>query len=186
MKLKYYLRGLGTGILFATIILFISYSYKMSDKQIKERASELGMIYPDAEETSSSVISSDDTTLNEQSTEEQTTNQVSSEEKSSEENTTKEETTQETTKKEETTEETTTKNNTPQKTYELTVTSRTTSIDVSNKLESAGIIGDADKFNDYLCDNGYSSRIQNGTFTVNSSMSYEELAEFIIRKSNAN
>ena len=191
MKLKYYLRGLGTGILFATIILFISYSYKMSDKQIKEKALELGMVYPDTEETSSSEVSSDDlvaddTTLNEQSTEEQTTNQVSSEEKSSEENTTKEETTQETTKKEETTEETTTKNNTPQKTYELTVTSRTTSIDVSNKLESAGIIDDADKFNDYLCDNGYSSRIQNGTFTVNSSMSYEELAEFIIRKSNAN
>ena len=99
MKLKYYLRGLGTGILFATIILFISYSYKMSDKQIKERASELGMIYPDAEETSSSVISSDDTTLNEQSTEEQTTNQVSSEEKSTEENTTKEETTQKQQKK---------------------------------------------------------------------------------------
>ena len=191
MKIKYYLRGLGTGILFATIILFISYSYKMSDKQIKEKALELGMVYPDTEETSSSEVSSDDlvaddTTLNEQSTEEQTTNQVSSEEKSTEENTTKEETTQETTKKEETTEETTTKNNTPQKTYELTVTSRTTSIDVSNKLESAGIIDDADKFNDYLCDNGYSSRIQNGTFTVNSSMSYEELAEFIIRKSNAN
>lgn len=191
MKLKYYLRGLGTGILFATIILFISYSYKMSDKQIKEKALELGMVYPDTEETSSSEVSSDDlvaddTTLNEQSTEEQTTNQVSSEEKSSEENTTKEETTQETTKKEETTEETTTKNNTPQKTYELTVTSRTTSIDVSKKLESAGIIDDADKFNDYLCDNGYSSRIQNGTFTVNSNMSYKELAEFIIRKSNAN
>ena len=191
MKLKYYLRGLGTGILFATIILFISYSYKMSDKQIKEKALELGMVYPDTEETSSSEVSSDDlvaddTTLNEQSTEEQTTNQVSSEEKSSEENTTKEETTQETTKKEETTEETTTKNNTPQKTYELTVTSRTTSIDVSNKLESVGIIDDADKFNDYLCDNGYSSRIQNGTFTVNSNMSYKELAEFIIRKSNAN
>ena len=191
MKLKYYLRGLGTGILFATIILFISYSYKMSDKQIKEKALELGMVYPDTEETSSSEVSSDDlvaddTTLNEQSTEEQTTNQVSSEEKSSEENTTKEETTQETTKKEETTEETTTKNSTPQKTYELTVTSRTTSIDVSNKLESAGIIDDADKFNDYLCDNGYSSRIQNGTFTVNSNMSYKELAEFIIRKSNAN
>ena len=44
MKLKYYLRGLGTGILFATIVLFVSYSYKMSDKQIKEKALELGTI----------------------------------------------------------------------------------------------------------------------------------------------
>ena len=33
MKLKYYLRGLGTGILFATVILFIAYAYRMSDKR---------------------------------------------------------------------------------------------------------------------------------------------------------
>ena len=65
----------------------------------------------------------------------------------------------------------------------------------SQKLESAFksvTVDTSNRYNfvksvhDYLCDNGYSSRIQNGTFTVNSSMSYEELAEFIIRKSNAN
>ena len=192
MKLKYYLRGLGTGILFATIILFVSYSYKMSDKQIKEKALELGMVYPDEEETTSKDVttgesSTEATTLEVQSTEENTTSAVNTEESSSEEKTTEEKTTQETTtKKEEKTEETTTKSDKPQKTYELTVTSRTTSMDVAKKLKNAGIIDDADKFNDYLCDNGYASKIQNGTFTINSNMSYKEIAEFIIRKSNAN
>lgn len=35
MKLKYYLRGLGTGILFATLVLFISYTYHNTDAQVK-------------------------------------------------------------------------------------------------------------------------------------------------------
>ena len=59
MKLKYYLRGLGTGILFATIILFVSYSYKMSDSQIRKEAEQLGMVYADAENSSTTGIDND-------------------------------------------------------------------------------------------------------------------------------
>lgn len=36
MKIKYYLRGLGTGILFATIILTISFAVRNSDKETSE------------------------------------------------------------------------------------------------------------------------------------------------------
>ena len=52
-------------------------------------------------------------------------------------------------------------------------------MDVANKLENAGIIDDADDFNDYLCENGYASNIQNGKFTIASDMSYREIAETI-------
>jgi len=49
MRLKYYLRGLGIGILFATIILMISYHVvhnekPMTDADIINRAKELGMV----------------------------------------------------------------------------------------------------------------------------------------------
>lgn len=47
MKLKYYLRGLGIGILASTIILMISFSRhprELSDKEIISRAQELGMV----------------------------------------------------------------------------------------------------------------------------------------------
>ena len=47
MKFKYYLRGCGIGILFTTIILMISFhsgKNQMTDSQVMERASELGMI----------------------------------------------------------------------------------------------------------------------------------------------
>ena len=46
MKIRYYLRGLGLGILVTTIFFLIggSSGKTMSDEQIKERAKELGMI----------------------------------------------------------------------------------------------------------------------------------------------
>ena len=205
MKLKYYLRGLGTGILFATIILFISYSYKMSDSQIKKRAAELGMKYPDKETTQEETTKSNKETNvankesgetsnegnseenSESGSEENTTGEVETEENTTKEpetekTTIKEPETEEQTTKEPATEEETTKNNKPAKSYVLTVTSRTISRDVARKLESAGIIDDSEEFNDYLCDNGYASNIQNGKFTITSDMSYKEIAETITSK----
>ncbi len=43
MKLKYYLRGMGVGILFATIVLFISYSLRYNREGIIREARKLGM-----------------------------------------------------------------------------------------------------------------------------------------------
>lgn len=49
MKLKYYLRGLGIGMLVAALILTVSGNTdaKMSDEAVKRRASELGMVERD-------------------------------------------------------------------------------------------------------------------------------------------
>ena len=181
MKLKYYLRGLGTGILFATIILFVSYAYRMSDKQIKERAKELGMVFPE-NEVSTDINTTTDTTNEIKDSTSNVTEKNSEDETSTEELTTVETSTEETTTAETTTEETTTKSDKPVKTYVLTVTSKTISRDVAKNLEKAGIIDDAEKFNDYLCDNDYASNIQNGKFTVNSNMTYKEIAETITSK----
>ncbi|MEE1516611.1 MAG: hypothetical protein UF228_03315 [Lachnospiraceae bacterium] len=198
MRLKYYLRGLGTGILFATIILMISYSYKMSDKQIKEKALKLGMVYPEkttvTEEIKTTDSESENTTTGEENSQTETTKEETTtskveetttskvEETTTKEETTKEQTTQESTTKEPQTEETTTKNNADVKTYVLTVTSRTSSKQVAMALESAGIISNYKEFDDYLCDNGYASNIQNGKFTITSDMSYKQIAETITSK----
>ena len=199
MKLKYYLRGVGTGILFATIILFISYSYKMSDGQIKKRAEELGMVMSTEEQNSSNLINNstdkaEKPTGEEESTSKQPTNEEpstkepaseepSSEEPSSEEPTTKEPSTkepasEETTTKEPTSEQTTTNSN-QSVTCTLTVTNRTGSDDVAYMLAQAGIIEDAEEFNEYLISNGYAYRIQNGTFTFKKGMTYKEMADYL-------
>lgn len=50
MKLKYYLRGLGIGIIVTTIILMISFSGRkeeISDEEVIARATQLGMVMPE-------------------------------------------------------------------------------------------------------------------------------------------
>lgn len=49
MKLKYYLRGLGIGMLVAALVLMLSGNTdaKMSDEAVKRRAAELGMVEKD-------------------------------------------------------------------------------------------------------------------------------------------
>ena len=48
MKFKYFLRGLGTGIIFATLVCFVAFntsgSKEISDKEVIERARKLGMV----------------------------------------------------------------------------------------------------------------------------------------------
>lgn len=51
MKLKYYLRGLGIGMIVTALILGISFSHRqgqetqtLTDDQIRERAEQLGMV----------------------------------------------------------------------------------------------------------------------------------------------
>ncbi len=51
MKLKYYLRGAGLGIIFATLVMICagSMNKSLTDEEIKLKASELGMIMPESE-----------------------------------------------------------------------------------------------------------------------------------------
>jgi hypothetical protein len=175
----------------------------MSDKQIKEKALKLGMVYPEkttvTEEIKTTDSESENTTTGEENSQTETTKEETTtskveetttskveettiKEETTKEETTKEQTTQESTTKEPQTEETTTKNNADVKTYVLTVTSRTSSKQVAMALESAGIISNYKEFDDYLCDNGYASNIQNGKFTITSDMSYKQIAETITSK----
>jgi len=47
MKLKYFIRGLGVGIIITAILLGISYKSKLSDEAIITKAKKLGMVFDD-------------------------------------------------------------------------------------------------------------------------------------------
>ena len=55
MRLKYYLRGIGVGVIFATLLLSISFYFgrdnlhkkELTDEEIIAKAEELGMIMPE-------------------------------------------------------------------------------------------------------------------------------------------
>lgn len=69
----------------------------------------------------------------------------------------------------------------PQPPAETTITiyRGVTGYDISRKLEDAGIIENALEFELFLVNNGYSKRLQIGDFTVDASMSEEEIAELL-------
>ena len=198
MKLKYYLRGLGLGIVVTTLILVIAnnMSKDISDEEIIRRAKQLGMVMADDE----NLFDEDATTTAESDTKEPTTKEPTTEEPTTEEPTAKEPTTEEPTTEEPTTEEPTTEEPTTEEptTEEPTTEEPTTeapdyveltfviqsgmySEAVTRILVQNGVITDEVGFNEYLSSTGYDEMIQTGSFTVNSSMSYEEIAKIISR-----
>ncbi len=175
MKLKYFLRGLGAGIIFGAVIMLAAYmlsrGYKLSDEEIIAKAEKLGMVMAES-------------AIEESATEEATTEDARTEETTTEEATTEEATTEETTTEEATTEEAT--NETDEVGTELvkatiTVSSGMGSETVASLMQSAGIIESASDFDSYLNKNGYSTKIEIGTYEMTDKMSYEELAEILIK-----
>lgn len=136
MKFKYYLRGIGIGIIFASIIFLIAYREnvpaKMSNEEIVERAKQLGMV--EANDPINKLIDkkSDNKSDENASEEKESAEKASTEEiKTEAENTqatTEEQTTEATTTEEQTTEEQTTETKTTEvKTTEAKTTEARTS-----------------------------------------------------------
>ena len=175
MKLKYYLRGLGIGILVTAAILTIVYLTKgsMSDSQIMKRAAQLGMV----------MASTEDDTLFAQTTQVDTTIEETGT-ISVEETTTVVETTEAVT--EASTEKPTeapTKAPTEPAAAEavLTISPGMYSESVSAELVRLGIITNQKEFNSYLVNNGYAECIQTGDFKIKADMSYDEIARIITK-----
>ena len=145
MRLKYFLRGLGIGIVVTTIILAISHNAgrRMSDSEVIGRAKELGMAYTTAAQENSTESAAETTETETDTTEPVTTGQESTmdteagstaETESSEASTTAQETTgvretttqQETTTQETTIQETTTTRAAQESTTETTHEASTT------------------------------------------------------------
>ena len=179
MKLKYYLRGLGIGILVTAAILTIVYHTKgsMSDSQIKKRAAQLGMVMASTEEdTLFAQTTQADTTIEETGTisVEETTTVVETTEAVTEAPTEK--------PTEAPTEAPTEKPTEPAAAKAvLTISPGMYSESVSAELVRLGIITNQKEFNSYLVNNGYAERIQTGDFKVKADMSYDEIARIITR-----
>jgi len=174
MKLKYYLRGLGTGIFFATVILILLYTYNSTDKKIIEKAKDLGMSFAKEETTKKEDVSSNKETTT-PVVAQTTLESIVAE-------TTKEETTKTETTKTETTKtvevESTTKAVEIDQTT-LTITRGMTSEDVAKRLESMGVIKNSADFNKFLVENGYAEKIHVGNFLVEKDKTYEQIAGLI-------
>lgn len=181
MDLKHFLRGLGAGIILATIILTVTFSIKSNNANIINKARSLGMVFEN-EITSSKKNIDETTTDNNASAEESTSlkDNKATENNSTENVTTKKENNdiQETTTdiEKKTTEDTTTAIN---KIYKLTIERGNNSYVVAAMLEKMGAVKNAADFDSYLCNNGYAVFLRIGTYEIPQGATYETIAHII-------
>ena len=175
MKLKYYLRGLGIGIIVTTVILAVSFSkkeIKMSDEEIMARAAQLGMVMQETETTEQGDTEQDPDGTDTGAKTEVVTEQTASE--LLEERTAAEETAQNTEAAAEdvaaeaqensanTDEETQAQQEAadaenPSGVYRLVIQKGDVCRIVCEKLAENGVISDAETFRQYLSQIGYAS-----------------------------
>lgn len=211
IKLRYYLRALGIGIVVTALILGIAGGKNgavMTDDQVRERALELGMVdgnslvLSDLRESEESVEPSVEEVVEEtpeeiseeaseeiaEDTSEEVTEEIQEEvtEETSEETIeeTSEEVQEEPTEEsqEESVEESVEESAEPQDYVTLTIKSGASSYGVSKNLVELGVIESARDFDNYLCNNGYSKAIRVGTFEIPTDADEEKIAKIITGK----
>ena len=170
MKLKYYLRGLGIGIIVTTIILVSCFSMqkpKMTDAQIIEKASQLGMIMPEQD----SAVAIETETTEPEETQQKNEQQVATEEIQQE---TEQQTEQQTeVPKEQETEEA------QQEPFTLVVNRGDVCRTMCENLAANGVIDDSEGLRKYLSEVGYASFISAGTYQIPYHASYEEITNIL-------
>ncbi len=197
MKLKYYLRGLGIGIAVTAAVLMLAGGGKenLTDEEIIARAKELGMVESvtlsqlssetesesvseenlaetsgqDSIEDVSENISEDEGVSNSETDTSEVTSENNSEavsdspsEVASEEDNSQEETSEEV-----------------EEFVIIEVGSGDGSDTVSVKLEAAGLVEDAQMYDDFLCANGYDKILQTGAHEIPKTADWDMIAEIL-------
>ena len=207
MKLKYYLRGLGIGILITTIIFIIgihvNQDQMFSDEEVIRRAKALGMVM---DETDGKTINELDKDKKQDS---ESKDQKDSQKEDSKESKSDNKDKQEQAKDDQTKNDQTKADAESEKTQDsdaaaaqkqtveqvevsilpepdgpmiATTSPGEYSDTISQKLLDAGLIDDKAAFSKYINDTNVDNLIQPGTFTVPKGASYEEVAKILTTK----
>lgn len=181
MKLKYYLRGMGIGIIVTTIILAISFSRReveISDEEIMARAATLGMVMqqedeePDVTEEQDNMDAEPDAE-SEPATDAGISASVSTEDEMS-------------TEQEEDTElglqdeDTSVANSESNDTYQLVIKRGDVCRVVCETLAENGVIDDAESLRAYLFELGYANSLSIGAYDIPYGLTMEEVAQIIM------
>ncbi|MBO5485868.1 MAG: endolytic transglycosylase MltG [Eubacterium sp.] len=171
MKLRYFLRGLGVGIVLTAIILCVSYrSQGTPGGDVVEEAKKLGMVFPEGSQKPEDNFTAAPATATPAVTTPAAT------------------VTPETTKKPEktvvasgagVTGETTGKT---KKGTKFTVREGLLSSSVAREMKEAGIIKDDEALDEYLEKSGYGRKVRSGTYYIPKGASYAEIARIITRQ----
>ena len=185
MKLKYYLRGIGIGVIVATLIMTVSsviHNNNLSDETIIKEAQKLGMVMPENTEDKDSLWGSD--TESESESSQMEDSQSAQDSQTTEDSLLTEDS--QTSENIQSTEADSSTEDVQQPVDDtmavVVITDSDAARHVSEKLQAAGLIEDAVEFRNYLADKGYARDIISGTFQIPKGSSYAEICNIIIKK----
>lgn len=193
MKFKYYLRGCGLGILFAAIVLMIAFHTQnktMDDTAVMERASELGMIMPETQNTDTEADTQQGEPVSKTEPELTTEPSATSTQITDDGNTIpadKQKNIKKNTDKKESDKKESDKKTNADKAEEsedITVKIKSGEVcrQLAEELEDLGLVEDAESFRKYMQQCGYDDQIGVGTFHLKRGMTQEEIAKVFITK----
>ena len=197
MKLKYYLRGLGIGIAVTAAVLMLAGGGKenLTDEEIIARAKELGMVESvtlsqlSSETESESVSEENHAETSGQDSIEDVSEKISEDEGVSNFETDTSEVTSENNSEavsDSSSEVASEEDNSQEEISEeveefviIEVGSGDGSDTVSVKLEAAGLVEDAQMYDDFLCANGYDKILQTGVHEIPRTADWDTIAEIL-------
>lgn len=200
MKKKYFLRGLGAGIMLSAVVTAVSVvqNNSVSDEEIRTRAKQLGMVEAEQntkekeqKETKAAATENPKKTKKAKKTEEPTVlpDVTATPEAQKFVDTGKKagtyatEQPKQTEKPEATKKPAATKKpqSTEKKYISVTIEAGMWSDEISKKFKELGLVDNAEAFDDFLCDNGYASMIKVGVYEVPTNATYTEIANIITK-----
>ena len=169
MKARWFLRGLGIGIIISALFLCIGYREQSDHNELIKEAKKIGMVFPKEETTSVELAEN----LNNIQKQEVVSEAAETEqEKNSREKIEK-------SKKDITSASTYQKDN---KTVVVLPGEIVSSETVTRKLEEEGVIDSSVDFDKFLEENGYAKKIRSGKYKIPKNAKYDEIAKIITKQ----
>ena len=189
MKLKYYLRGLGIGILVTAVIMGVTQGSRketLSDREIRERAAALGMVEPGNSLADLEAAETPAATEIPEAIETPAATEIPEaiETPAATETPEAAETPAATEAPAATPEVTARPTQKPAEeeegsSYTFEIQAGDSSYQVAYRLQQAGLVADARDFDNYLCSKGYDRKLKTGSYEIPETATEEEISEIL-------
>ena len=189
MKLKYYLRGLGIGILVTAVIMGVTQGSRketLSDREIRERAAALGMVEPGNSLADLEAAETPAATEIPEAIETPVATEIPEaiETPAATETPEAAETPAATEAPAATPEVTARPTQKPAEeeegsSYTFEIQAGDSSYQVAYRLQQAGLVADARDFDNHLCSKGYDRKLKTGSYEIPETATEEEISEIL-------
>lgn len=173
MKLKYYLRGLGIGILVTAVIMGVTQGSRketLSDREIRERAAALGMVEPGNSLADLEAAETPAATEIPEAIETPAATEIPEAIETPAATETPEVTARPTQRPAEEEEGSS---------YTFEIQAGDSSYQVAYRLQQAGLVADARDFDNYLCSKEYDRKLKTGSYEIPETATEEEISEIL-------